>query len=207
MDVPLVNMLGLMSNVYFAHIACYENSSFCSTHKSSLITGFTEQIMPISRILCSNGSLVTWTVVSLTTAKFKTLIFFTLSLSLILRPTVSGPVCLGIKHPFGASDQILITVRHLRVLLMWGVLSDRRAGLSFLIATGPRQRNHSRVQVSWDSRPYFTVSDSRLPFSSPPTTRRVTVEACPRHITPSHGPCRKHQFQEFLYCCSSTVAC
>jgi hypothetical protein len=26
------------------------------------------------------------------------------------------------------------------------------------------------------SRPYFTVSDLRLPFSSPPTTRRVTVE-------------------------------
>jgi hypothetical protein len=25
-------------------------------------------------------------------------------------------------------------------------------------------------------RPYFTVSDLRLPFSSPPTTRRVTVE-------------------------------
>jgi hypothetical protein len=31
----------------------------------------------------------------------------------------------------------------------------------------------SKHSVSW---PYFTVSDSRLPFSSPPTTRRVTVE-------------------------------
>jgi hypothetical protein len=29
---------------------------------------------------------------------------------------------------------------------------------------------------SLDSRPYFTVSDLRLPFSSPPTTRRVTVD-------------------------------
>jgi hypothetical protein len=38
-----------------------------------------------------------------------------LSLSLILRPTVSRPVCLGIKHPFRAYDQILITVRQLRV--------------------------------------------------------------------------------------------
>jgi hypothetical protein len=34
-----------------------------------------EQIMPILRLLCYNGSLVTWTVVGLTTAKFKPLIF------------------------------------------------------------------------------------------------------------------------------------
>jgi hypothetical protein len=61
-------------------------------------------------------------------------------------------------------------------LLMWGVLSDERMGLSFAIATGPRQRCHSRVRVTWDLRPYFTVSDSRLPSSSPHTTRRATVE-------------------------------
>jgi hypothetical protein len=61
-------------------------------------------------------------------------------------------------------------------LLMCGALSDERRGLSFTTAAGPRQRSHSRVRVPWDSQPYFTVSDSRLPFSSPPTTRRVTVE-------------------------------
>jgi hypothetical protein len=42
---------------------------------SSVRTGFTEQIMPILRILFYNGKLATWTVVSLTTAKFKSLIF------------------------------------------------------------------------------------------------------------------------------------
>jgi hypothetical protein len=59
---------------------------------------------------------------------------------------------------------------------MWGALSDERTGLSFTTAAGPRQRSNSRARVAWDSRPYFTVSDSRLPFLSPPTTRRVTVE-------------------------------
>jgi hypothetical protein len=83
-------------------------------------------------------------------------------------------------------------------LLMWGTHSDERTGLSFTIAVGPRQRSYSWVLVPWDSRPYFTVSDSRLlhpggsgsriyisqeqggpfipprywaPFSSPPTTQ------------------------------------
>jgi hypothetical protein len=59
---------------------------------------------------------------------------------------------------------------------MWGALSDETTGLSFTIAAGPRQRSYSRVRVPWDSRPYFTVSDSRLPFSSPPTTRKAAVK-------------------------------
>jgi hypothetical protein len=56
-------------------------------------------------------------------------------------------------------------------LLMWGAVSDERTDLSFTIAAGAHQRSHSRVRVPWDSRPYFTASDSRLPLSSPTTTR------------------------------------
>jgi hypothetical protein len=38
-------------------------------------------------------------------------------------------------------------------------------GLSFKIAAGLRQRSHSEVRIPQDSRPHFTVSDSRLPHS------------------------------------------
>jgi hypothetical protein len=40
--------------VYASHI------QHCTTHKSSVSTGFAKQIMPLLRILCYNGSLVTW---------------------------------------------------------------------------------------------------------------------------------------------------
>jgi hypothetical protein len=61
-------------------------------------------------------------------------------------------------------------------LLMWGALSNEKTGLSFTIAAGSRQCGHSWVQVPWDSRPHFTLSDSRLPSLSPRTTHRATVE-------------------------------
>jgi hypothetical protein len=67
-----MNMLGLLSSVRIAHI---ENFYFCTIYKSSVSAGFAKQIMPISPISCYNGSLVTWTVVSVTTAKFKPRIF------------------------------------------------------------------------------------------------------------------------------------
>jgi hypothetical protein len=41
-----------------------------------------------------------------------------LSLSLILRPTVSRPVYLGIKHPSGAFDQICMSLT-IRALFLW----------------------------------------------------------------------------------------
>jgi hypothetical protein len=59
---------------------------------------------------------------------------------------------------------------------MWGALSDKRTLLPFTITADPRQRSNSWIRVLWGFWPYFTISDSILPFSSPPTTRRVTVE-------------------------------
>jgi hypothetical protein len=48
-----------------------------------------------------------------------------LSLSLVLRPTVIRPVCLGLKHLSGAYDQIFVTIRHL-LICFYGALSLTR---------------------------------------------------------------------------------
>jgi hypothetical protein len=45
-----------------------------------------------------------------------------------------------------------------------------------LYAVGPRQHSLSQDRIPWDLWPSFTVSDSRSPFSSPATTRWITVE-------------------------------
>jgi hypothetical protein len=74
--LSLMNMLCL-SSVHITRTACHRIFFFfCTIHKSSVSTGFARQIMPVLRILHYNGNLVTWSAVSLTTAKFKPLINF-----------------------------------------------------------------------------------------------------------------------------------
>jgi hypothetical protein len=128
-----------------------------------------------------------------------------------LRLTVSQSLSLGVEPHIYYSSTVT-------VLFLWGALSDERTGLSFIYAAGPRQHSFSRVRVPWDSWTYFTVSDLRLPFSSPPTTRRVTVEvfdpASTRvtHQTPnitrvalySLRADRTENISRGSYCCVST---
>jgi hypothetical protein len=91
------------------------------------------------------------------------------------RLTVNQSVSFGIEPNLGLMTRDLLLYDSYG-LVLWGALSDERKDLSFVYAAGTHQRIFSRVRVPWHSWPYFTVSDLRLPFSSPPTTRRVTVE-------------------------------
>jgi hypothetical protein len=95
------------------------------------------------------------------------------TLRLTVSQSVSKSSC---RAPSGAHDQIFITLLTVTVLFLWGALSDERRGLSFVYAAGPYQCSLSRVRVPWALWPYFIVSDLRLSFLSPSTTRRVTVE-------------------------------
>jgi hypothetical protein len=55
----------------------------------------------------------------------------TVKVKVMLQPTVSQPLCLAIKHPSGVYDNILITVRELRVCCC-GALSLTRGRVCIL---------------------------------------------------------------------------
>jgi hypothetical protein len=132
---------------------------------------------------------------------------------------VKVKVKVTLRLAVGQSVSLGVMTRYLLLfdsydLVLWGALSEESPGLSFVNPAGPRQRSLSRVRVPWISRPHFIVSVLRLPFSSPPTTRRVTVEvfdpASTRVIRQQsqmllvishwYGPHRRHISQQLLYC-------
>jgi hypothetical protein len=88
---------------------------------------------------------------------------FQVKITCMLWSTISRPVCLGIKHPSGADDQTFITLRQLQVC--WSeTLALSRGYVVVYNCCWPLRHSHSRVRVQWESRPYFTASNSRLPF-------------------------------------------
>jgi hypothetical protein len=200
--------------------------------------------MPVLLILCHNSSLVTWTIISFTTCKFKPLIFLTslhytslhfttlhyttlhyttLKVKVTLRLTVSLSVSLGVEPHLGLMTRYLaITIWQLRSCFC-GAPSLARGRVCLLyMLLGLPSAVFLGSWVPWYSRPYFTVSDLRLPIlsplndsqghgggirprlhTSPPTLHYTTLHyttLTPLHyttltpllITSWHGPHREH---------------
>jgi hypothetical protein len=122
-----------------------------------------------------------------------------LSLSLILRPTASWPVCLGIKHPSGAYDQIFIAVGQL--LVCWcGALSLTRGRFCRLqllaLANAVILRSKSR-----GTRDHILLSQI-LAF---PFRRSPSVAFSPL-LSSVVGRSRRHLLGRVLICVSDVTA-
>jgi hypothetical protein len=102
-----------------------------------------------------------------------------LSLNLILRPTVSRPVCLEIKHPSGADEEIFVTVIQLRVC--WhGAVSLTRGRICRL-----------QLQLALASAVIFGFE---------------SVGTCDHNLPYNFGNI-SHHLQQFLYHCLPIRSC
>jgi hypothetical protein len=134
-------------------------SCFCATYKSSVSTGFTEQIMHILRILCYNGSLVIWTVVGLIIAKFKPLIF---SMS-------------GFTLSYTANMFILMILYDFNLFPAHCQSQSQSQSQSYFTTGGLPPNSSSWRQAPWDPRPdlFFQLNScGNCPYVTSSLTRR-----------------------------------
>jgi hypothetical protein len=135
---------------------------------------FTMQIMPILFSLCYNGSLVTWTAVSLTAAKFN----LRQPVRVTLPPTVSRWSVL-VSSPIWGSWPDIYYCLTFTVLSMSGAPSDERSGLSFvLVIVRPLSVNIYRFTCNAHVSDIYTYSDVYTLYTRPPSVHAENSRSC-----------------------------
>jgi hypothetical protein len=145
----------------------------------------------------------------------------------MLWPAISQPVCLDVKHTFGAQEQIFITITHLWVCWCgmpfvtrgWVCHSQLLLTLTSAVLSGLSPMGLITIfyylrfdtHPTWRARsPYLYLPGTgwsryipkhRVPFSLPPMARRAMVAVFEAASTHWHWPHRKYISQQFLYCC------
>jgi hypothetical protein len=104
-----------------------------------------------------------------------------------LRLTASQSVSLGIEPHLGPMTRYLF-LSDSYVLISVGRPLWREDGSVFCMCRWSCQRSLPRVLVPWDLRPYFTVSDLRLPFRR---LLRLTGSRWRYSTPPPHGWCSR----------------
>jgi hypothetical protein len=189
-----MHMLDLSSSVRIAHIACYWKFFFL--HYILVLCQyrlFAKQIIPVLCILCYNGNLVTWTVVSQSQSQ---------SYIATDGQSISKSWCRG---PSGAHDQIFITLWQLwsgflgapscqrgRVCLLY--MLRALASVVFLGSESFQSRDHILLCLIWDFpfRRLLRLAGSRWRYSNPPPHGSVVSLTIVLLITSRHGTHRKH---------------
>jgi hypothetical protein len=134
----------------------------------------------------------------------------------MLRPKVSRPVCLGLKHPpLGLTTRSLLLSDSCGFVNLGRPLWREDGSVVYnCCCPSPGQSFSGPSPVGLVAIYYCLRFETSLSVASYDSQGhgggirpRLHKDGwCHRYITPLHGPRRKHCFQQFLYCCVSFAA-